>query len=92
MKKKNTAFIILIILDVLLLIANLFSYFGDMILVNILMHRDKEAASIGIIGGADGPTSVFIAGSVSNTNYLLLALVIALIGTVVYIMCNKKSK
>ena len=30
----------------------------------------QEAASIGIIGGADGPTSIFLAGKLGQTNYL----------------------
>ena len=30
----------------------------------------QEAAAIGIIGGADGPTSIFLAGKLGQTNYL----------------------
>ena len=31
---------------------------------------DKAAAAISIIGGADGPTSIFLAGKLGQTNYL----------------------
>ena len=34
-------------------------------MVFILNETGKEAASIGIIGGADGPTAIFISSSVS---------------------------
>lgn len=34
-------------------------------MVFILNENGKEAASIGIIGGADGPTAIFISSSVS---------------------------
>jgi hypothetical protein len=41
--------------------------YGTAILQSFLSGRslimDSQAASIGIIGGADGPTSIFIAGS-----------------------------
>ncbi|MFZ5352398.1 MAG: sodium ion-translocating decarboxylase subunit beta [Bacillota bacterium] len=42
----------------------------------------REAASIGIIGGADGPTTVFIAGKASGLmliNILYIALFIAML-------------
>ena len=36
------------------------------IVVKVYVFRDKAAASISIIGGADGPTSIFIAGKLSE--------------------------
>ena len=43
----------------------------------------KEAASIGIIGGADGPTAVFVAGDATATIAIVLIAVIV-IGIVVW--------
>ena len=41
------------------------------LLVAILMgFTPKEAASLGIIGGADGPTSIFLAGKLGQTKYM----------------------
>ena len=41
------------------------------LLVSILMgFTPKEAASLGIIGGADGPTSIFLAGKLGQTGLL----------------------
>ena len=31
---------------------------------------DKAAAAISIIGGADGPTSIFLAGKLGQTKYM----------------------
>ena len=40
-------------------------------LIAILMgFNDKAAAAISIIGGADGPTSIFLAGKLGQTEYL----------------------
>ena len=38
------------------------------IIRKIFQKRKKEAAAIGIIGGADGPTGVFIAGKKTSNN------------------------
>ena len=38
----------------------------------------KEAASIGIIGGADGPTAVFVAGNPAGLIAVVLIAVIAI--------------
>lgn len=45
---------------------------------------NEKAASIGIIGGSDGPTSVFVAGKISSLEiagvvFVILVLVIAII-------------
>ena len=41
-------------------------------LIAILMgFNDKAAAAISIIGGADGPTSIFLAGKLQQTEYFL---------------------
>ncbi len=35
---------------------------------HVSFHSDKKAASVSIIGGADGPTAVFIAGKLGGKN------------------------
>ncbi|MBQ8917613.1 MAG: sodium ion-translocating decarboxylase subunit beta, partial [Oscillospiraceae bacterium] len=52
----------------------------------------KEAASIGIIGGADGPTAVFVTG---NPAWLIAAAVVAvvvLLGGAVDLYLHHKNK
>lgn len=61
-------------------------------LISMLTGCSSEySTSIGIIGGADGPTSVFIAG---KTNWFeiagSIAIVIILIAAIIYFVKKKK--
>ena len=54
----------------------------------------KEAVAVSIIGGADGPTSIFLAGKVGGTFSMilyLLSLVVILIGVGIVIYIRKKK-
>ena len=47
----------------------------------------KGAASVGIIGGADGPTAIFVAGKVGDgfsLGIILLGILLILLGILVY--------
>lgn len=70
------------------------------LLVAILMgFTPKEAASLGIIGGADGPTAIFttiklaphLLGSIAIAAYSYMALVPVIIPLVVRLTCSKKN-
>ena len=70
------------------------------LLVAILMgFTPKEAASLGIIGGADGPTAIFttiklaphLLGPIAIAAYSYMALVPVIIPLVVRLMCSKKE-
>lgn len=47
-----------------------FGIFSAYILAILLGFNDKAAAAISIIGGADGPTSIFLAGKLGQTEYM----------------------
>ncbi len=47
-----------------------FGIFGAYFLAIFLGFNDKAAAAISIIGGADGPTSIFLAGKLQQTTLL----------------------
>lgn len=47
-----------------------FGIFAAYLLAIILGFNDKAAAAISIIGGADGPTSIFLAGKLQQTEYM----------------------
>ena len=47
-----------------------FGIFGAYFLAIILGFNDKAAAAISIIGGADGPTSIFLAGKMGQTGLM----------------------
>ena len=70
------------------------------LLVAILMgFTPREAASLGIIGGADGPTAIFttiklaphLLGPIAIAAYSYMALVPVIIPAVVRIWCSKKE-
>ena len=73
--------------------------YGAMYLVlnlirNIYTYTVKKSVAVSIIGGADGPTSIFLAGRVGGTSsmiiYLISLLVILLgVGIVVYLRKKK---
>lgn len=47
-----------------------FGIFGAYLLAILMKFPDKAAAAISIIGGADGPTSIFLAGKLGQTEYM----------------------
>ena len=54
----------------------------------------QEAVAVSIIGGADGPTSIFLAGKVGGTSsmiFYLLSLVVILIGVGIVIYLKRKK-
>ena len=55
--KKRVIIILIIILAILLVL------FGRWIYQRIQVSYDEDGKSVSMIGGADGPTSIFIAGS-----------------------------
>jgi len=70
------------------------------LLVAILMgYTPQEAASLGIIGGADGPTAIFttiklaphLLGPIAIAAYSYMALVPVIIPLVVNMLCSKKE-
>ena len=61
-------------------------------LVLCLTGCGKEAASIGIIGGADGPTAIFVT---SNMDWLSICGFIAIMAVIIFatiIVCRFKKK
>ena len=47
-----------------------FGIFAAYIMAILMGFNDKAAAAISIIGGADGPTSIFLAGKLGQTEYM----------------------
>lgn len=73
--------------------------FSTLIVAVILGFTIKEAASLGIIGGADGPTAIFttiklaphLLGPIAIAAYSYMALVPVIIPLVVKFTCTKKE-
>ena len=76
-----------------------FGIFAVLLAALAIGFTPQEAASLGIIGGADGPTSIFttiklaphLLGPIAIAAYSYMALVPVIIPLVVKICCNKKE-
>ena len=68
-------------------------FVSSLILVLSLGGCSKEASSIGIIGGADGPTATFLTSQIQWINVCkLISVVIVAILIAVIIYLNRKKK
>ena len=71
--------------------------YGAMYLVlnlirNLYTYTVKKSVAVSIIGGADGPTSIFLAGRVGGSMIIyLISLVIILIGVAILVYLRKKK-
>lgn len=76
-----------------------FGIFSVLIVAILIGFTPKEAASLGIIGGADGPTAIFttiklaphLLGPIAIAAYSYMALVPVIIPLVVRIFCTEKE-
>ena len=91
--KKDKIFIGLVVVDAILFVLNIAdSVFGNAARA-LFSWVSSDAAAISIIGGADGPTSIFLAGKIGPpVDGLLIALVAAVVVTVVYVVMKKRKE
>lgn len=60
-------------------------------IVSLINIKSKAASSVAIIGGADGPTSIFIAGKVGSPLYAAIVVgVILLIAGLLLLLKKRK--
>ena len=57
-----------------------------------LQTNKMDSASIGIIGGADGPTAIFVTGRFNPQPLKLLAYILSVLGIVGFILLSKRKK
>lgn len=88
--KKEKILKITKICTIICALITLISFAGNSIMKHILMiSNSKEASSIGIIGGADGPTTIFLASSGSHSIVGIFG-ILTIIGIVIYTYLKKK--
>ena len=52
----------------------------------------KDAAVVAVVGGADGPTSVFLAGKISHISVLGMTIVGICVLILIFLMIMKRKK
>ncbi|WP_455717803.1 oxaloacetate decarboxylase [Anaerosporobacter sp.] len=65
---------------------------GILLIITGVVSRSKQNMEISIIGGADGPTSIFLAGKVGNRYWIGLIVVGIIILCISFFMFLKKKK
>lgn len=91
MKERKVLSIIVLILGVLIVLGNV----APMIIVAIIRMQipNSIGSSVGIIGGADGPTAIMVAGIVgANVIRVIAKIVVGVLLIVAGILGIKKSK
>ena len=93
--KRDKILIALVVVDVILVIINGAQFLLDLFVENIFFSKNGgKGAAISIIGGADGPTSIFVAAKVSPSpvDVMFLAMVCAVAATVIYVIVKRRKK
>ena len=90
-KRHKVIKTITIISLIITVISGIFNFVVPLIKLNQFNTNLASASSVGIIGGADGPTSVFIATKTPYYIILIIFGVISVIG-IIYLLVHKYLK
>lgn len=95
-KKKELGGVLLLIASAVMVVLSVATLFNDWIVSKILTavfnFGSAESSSIGIIGGADGPTAIFVASSPSDGWLICIPTIIVVAVTVGYFVRKRKKK
>ncbi|PNT90320.1 MULTISPECIES: sodium ion-translocating decarboxylase subunit beta [Clostridia] len=93
MKKEKSIKMITIFTVICALVAFI-SLFSSYLLSLYLSHKfnidTRDAGSIGIIGGADGPTAIYLSGQISSHWFTVVFTTLAILG-IIYLIFAKNS-
>jgi len=93
MKKEKSTKMITIFTVICALVAFI-SLFSSYLLSLYLSHKfnidTRDAGSIGIIGGADGPTAIYLSGQISSHWFTVVFTTLAILG-IIYLIFAKNS-
>lgn len=92
LKHRDWMLIGLVTVDVILVGVNLWQVFLKKAMGVTLISGSGSGTSISIIGGADGPTNIFVAARLSPwQNGWLILMICALVATVIYFIIKKRK-
>lgn len=75
----------------LVLVAVSFIMLLGCVIPQLFNMQMNVSASVGVIGGADGPTSIFVAGKIGTPWGLYIATAVVIIATIIYIVKKHKK-
>lgn len=80
-----------IIFGIVALISGFFSFILPHHLSFVVNKTANDAGSVGVIGGADGPTAIFLSGSTSFHWFFAISALLTVLG-ITYIITTKHKK
>ena len=94
-KKKELGGVLLLAASAVMIVLSAAALFNDWIVSRILTavfnFGSAESSSIGIIGGADGPTAIFVASSPSDS-WLICIPTIIVVAVTIWHFVRKRNK
>lgn len=91
-KNKKVITVLTIITALIALVSASFSYILRMYVSHRFNIDTNSAASIGIIGGSDGPTAIFVSGMPSSSSITIVFGLLSIIGIAYLISMRKFQK
>ena len=92
MNKKQKVIIILTVICSFITIVNAAYHVLFPMFLSFMFHTNlNDAASIGIIGAADGPTSIYVGNPQSSYLITIIFTLLSIIG-IIYLVITKKNK
>ena len=95
-KRRDVCGVLLVIFSAVMVLFSLFASLNDWILSRVLTMLfnigPNESASIGIIGGADGPTAIFVSSVSGDTWFVWLPTIIVVAATIWYFVRKRKKQ
>ncbi len=92
MKSKKIAIAVTVLSAIVFVFNGAFQYLLPIFLLNRTSDNFTGKNSIAIIGGADGPTTILVGKSLSNSLFLVIPLLFFLLGIAYIIIVNIKNK
>lgn len=88
---------IIIVLTVITTIITIVSASWEFVMRLYIQYRfqidnDNSASSIGIIGGADGPTAIFISGSQYSNAFTIIVGLLSAVGIIYLLVAQKINR
>jgi len=93
MKKEKSTKMITIFTVICALVAFISLFFNSLLPLYLSYKFNidtKDAGSIGIIGGADGPTTIYLSGQISSYWFTVVFATLAILG-IIYLIFAKNS-
>lgn len=92
-KRKDKLLLFFLLADLILFGFNVVQFFADRFISTLFLTKTQDASAVSIIGGADGPTSVFIAAKIPGpSNFWLIAMVCMMVITLAYVIIRGRKK